>query len=180
MTLQRYRDWRPTGFDTAGLGLADRQDWLVGPVSRNRGSEGGTDYASILTESNFGVVLADLRTYDTDGEDSTIEVHRFGHWACGWFDIILVRPGTQAAEKAEEWAAFLSEVHPVASDEDLSERETEAQDRAWETASLRDRMVCLHRAGLPWIAARHSISDLHTRYHGSDRWDALTELLLSC
>ena len=38
LTAQRYRDFRPTGLDPKGLGLADRQDWLVVPIIRTRDS----------------------------------------------------------------------------------------------------------------------------------------------
>ena len=114
-----YSKFRPTGADTAGLGLSDRQDWLVAPVSRNRDS-------GALERSNWRVVLKDL-----GGEGDDLEVHRFGHWACGWFEIIIVRPDTAAAKSAEEWEGALSD-YPVACDSDFSEEEmTEAND-VWE------------------------------------------------
>jgi len=60
-----------------------------------------------------------------------VEVHRFGHWACGWFEIILVRPGTNAAKKAEEIEARL--VVCLFLDEcDHSEREMEAANETWQ------------------------------------------------
>lgn len=34
--MKKYGSFRPTGFDPAGLGLSDRQDWLVLGVSRTR------------------------------------------------------------------------------------------------------------------------------------------------
>lgn len=137
--MQRYSEFRPTVVDRAGLGLEDRQDWLVAPVSQTRDSE-------YLEVSNFRVVLKDLEEKD-GGED--VEVHRFGHWGPGWFEIILVRPGTEAAKCAEEWEAALSD-YPVACDEDLSELEYEYAQEYW--ANWRN-----DRERLEWIRKNREI-----------------------
>ena len=141
-TLQSYRDFRPTGCDPAGLGLDDRQDWLVAPVTRNRDSE-------VTARSNFRVVLKDL-----GGEGDNVEIARFGHWACGWFEVLLVRPGTEAADKADDWAGAL-ESYPIACESDHSELEWEEKSRYWEHCGMRERMGLCVRAGLPFVAARH-------------------------
>jgi hypothetical protein len=70
--LPTYASWAPTGLDTRGLGLDDRQDWLVGPVTTNRD-------AGALQRSNFAVVTDDLFRKDCNN----VEIHRFGHWANG-------------------------------------------------------------------------------------------------
>lgn len=119
--MKTYKTFRPTGFDTAGLGCDDQQDWLVHPCSHNRDSD-------CLTESNWDVSVKDLAKVDPEGLDH--EIHRFGHWACGWFEIILVRPDTAAAKDAEETEAAL-ENYPVLNDSDFSEKEQEAADLAW-------------------------------------------------
>ncbi len=115
--MQTYKQFKPTGFDCKGLGLEDRQDWLVS-LSRNRDSD-------TLTESNFAVALDTM-----GGESDTVEVHRFGHWACEWFEIILVCPGTSAAKEAEEIEAALAD-YPVLDDTDFSEREQAEADQTW-------------------------------------------------
>lgn len=125
-----YREFRPTGFDRAGLGLDDRQDWLVAPVGTNRD-------ADALTRSNWRVVLGDLESKDT-GED--LEVHRFGHWGPGWFEIILVRPGSECAKCAEAWENALSD-YPVACESDFSEEESEESLKVWKDCySERERL----------------------------------------
>jgi len=91
--MQTYREFRPTGFDVAGLGCDDRQDWLVGPCSITRDS-------GILDLSNWHSMIADFERIDPDGEDH--EIHSFGHWACGWFEIMLIRPNSAVAQSAEE------------------------------------------------------------------------------
>lgn len=89
--MKTYRQFRPTSRDCAGLGLPDQQDWLVVPIYQNRDSQ-------VLERSNFQSAMAILEEKDR-GED--VEVHRFGHWGPGWFEIILVRPGSPAAQEAQ-------------------------------------------------------------------------------
>jgi len=103
--------------DLAGLGLKDRQDWIVVPVIQTRDSVS-------LEHSNFRVVLEDL-----GGESDTVEVHRFGHWGPGWFEIILVHPDLEG--KVEEWESALAD-YPVASDSDYSEEQTQEEDDSWQ------------------------------------------------
>ena len=121
--LVTYADFRPTSFDCAGLGLADKQAWVVVPCSRTRDS--GT-----LAESNFHSALAML-----GGESETIEVHRFGHWGPGWYEIIVAHP--DRASEVEAIEAALAN-YPVLDDSDLSERECEAEGVAWEAYGHRD------------------------------------------
>ena len=142
--MQTYREFRPTGFDVAGLGCDDRQDWLVGPCSITRDS-------GILDLSNWHSMIADFERIDPDGEDH--EIHSFGHWACGWFEIVLIRPNSAVAQSAEEIEGAL-ENYPVLSDDDYSEREYEAVCEAWENYSLRDRIRECARAGVSIFAAR--------------------------
>jgi hypothetical protein len=111
-TLSTYGGHRPTGFDSH-LPLAGREDWLIVPVSRNRDS-------GMLDESNFEAALEIL-----GGESDDVEVHRFGHWGPGWYEIIIVRPGSKAEKEAEEIEAALAN-YPVLNDEDHSQREYDA------------------------------------------------------
>lgn len=119
-----YREFQPTGFDSRANFIAydseaidSIQSWLVGP-SRTRDSD-------CLEESNFAVILKDL-----GGEGDNVQVHRFGHWACGWYELILIRPETPEAASWAEWEGALAN-YPVASDEDFSEREGVAADETW-------------------------------------------------
>lgn len=116
--MEKYSEFRPTCFDSAGAFLDDRQDWLVCPVSRTRDS-------GPFNESNFEAALKIL-----GGESEEVEVHRFGHWGPGWFEIIIVAPGSEAAKKAEEIEASL-ENYPVLDDEDLSRREYDGFLESW-------------------------------------------------
>jgi hypothetical protein len=135
--MQAYKDFAPTGFDAKGLGLPDRQDWLRAPVSRTRDS-------GALDESNFETVLADL-----GGESDTVEVHRFGHWGPGWFEIILCHPSM--ADRLEEWSRAL-ENYPVADESDLSRREWEEAEEGWDNYGRSDLIRAL-RDPLGYAAA---------------------------
>jgi hypothetical protein len=137
-TLQTYSDFQPSGFDVKGLGLADRQDWLVGPVTTNRD-------AGCLQRSNWEVVTEDIAKADPDGTDH--EKHSFNHWACGWFEIVIVRPGSKAHECAAKWECALSD-YPVASDHHFSDLETNEIYDYWAGMSASERVYYLRKAGL--------------------------------
>lgn len=108
--MQTYSEFRPTPFDRRGICLPDRQSWLVSPVMQTRDS-------GPLEQSNFDAVLTAL-----GGESDTVEVHRFGHWGPGWFEIIIVDPASPQAKVAEDLEASLPD-YPVLDEMDLSARE---------------------------------------------------------
>jgi hypothetical protein len=76
----KYKDWRPTPLDIPGAFLSGRDEWKVMRNIRHRDS-------SERTCQRFNAAVARL-----GGESKTVEVHRFGHWMQGWFEIILVSP----------------------------------------------------------------------------------------
>jgi len=139
--MQTYGEYAPTGLDHKGAFLPDQQDWLVAPVGQTRDS-------GCLDKSNFRVVLKDL-----GDESETVEVHRFGHWACGWFEIIIVKPGTPQADSVEEWERALAD-YPVADESDYSELEWETACEYWERMGLRERAEWCERSDVSIFAAR--------------------------
>lgn len=111
--LQRYSHYRPTQFDSAGLGIDDRQDWYVAPVVRTRDS-------LPLELSNFAVALKEF-----GGESRYVEVHRFGHWGPGWFELILIKPtAKRTVQKAVDIGRALAD-YPVLDDMHHSQTECE-------------------------------------------------------
>jgi hypothetical protein len=82
-------------------------------ISRSRDSE-------ILDESNFEVALERL-----GGESKDVVVANFGHWGCGWFELILVNPKSPKIKKAFEIYQAL-ESYPVLDDGDYFDRESES------------------------------------------------------
>lgn len=88
--------------------------WYATPFMMTRDAEA-------LEESNFTVIRADLEARF----DESIELHHFGHWACGWYDRLYVRADDPLAILAvEEWHSALQD-YPVADDEHYSSTEWE-------------------------------------------------------
>lgn len=137
--MKRYRDFQPTEFDPKGLALDDQQDWLVIPCSRNRDS-------NCLSESNFHTALKLL-----GGESETVEVHSFNHWACGWFEIIIVHPSREIDAQDIEDSL---ENYPILDEMDFSDREYERAGNYWEHCRLKDRIDICRQYGVSIFAAR--------------------------
>ena len=128
--MQQLKNFSPTPFDPKGLGVeAGRADWLI-VTTRNRDDE-------IRTQSNFETALERLKSVDR-GED--VETFGAGHWACGWYEGIIVRPGSPAEAEAEDIRDRL-ETYPLLDEEDVSRREMEAYDEAMERWGC-DDFVC--------------------------------------
>jgi len=142
-----YKNFRPSHFDSHINFDEDREDWLVGPCVHNRDSD-------ILTEANwkaFNQAMWEARSVNLDEND--YEVHRFGHWGNGWFEIVLIKPGTKAAENAKKLEDKL-ENYPIL-DEDLhSSMEDEATYEYWKTMSLRERIEVCKKRQVSIFAAR--------------------------
>lgn len=121
--MKTYREWSPTTFDIRGLNLPDQQDWLVCPVLITRDTPEGS-----IDDSNWHALIKALKAADPEGED--YETHTFNHWGPGWFEIVIVRPGSKAARCAEEIEGALAD-YPVIDDMDYAEREHEACYEDW-------------------------------------------------
>lgn len=148
----RYADWSPTQFDTKGLNVANQQDWLVlESVGRNRDNENHP-----LVASNWGETIKALSKCSEqadDGNGGDWEILSFGHWACGWFEIIIVRPDSAAHTVAGEIECALSD-YPVLNESDYSEREALATEEYWMQMSLRERVAMCKERGDSILAAR--------------------------
>lgn len=139
----RYEGFRPTPFDPHIR--CDLNHFWIAPVSLNRDS-------GCLETSNWEVVTKDILSKAIHGET---EVHRFGHWACGWFELLLIHPNDDAAlECADEWSASLSQ-NPVANEEYFSGREWGEKLDYWNDCSISERVKLCQRAGASIFAARH-------------------------
>lgn len=155
MSLTKYQDFAPTEFDPKGLNAeqmghdpddSDRSEWLLAPVAHTRDS-------GALEESNWEAAVEIFEDLDAEGRDH--EEHRFGHWGSGWFEIILVRPGSPCEAAAEELRAQLED-YSVLDEAELSRREHEEAEEAWEWLSLADRVAACQHAGVSIFAARRN------------------------
>lgn len=146
--LDTYASFRPTRFDAAGYALPDRADWYVLPVGVNRDSD-------TLDRSNWRVALRSLSAACPDGEGpDTYEVHRFGHWGCGWFDVAIVNPACEVAVAvAVDIAASLAN-YPILSEDDYGQEESADADQAWRNMDTRERIRACARFKVSIFAAR--------------------------
>lgn len=135
--MRKYSEFRPTQFDCRGLGLREQQDWLVGPVSQTRDS-------GPLDKSNFECFVKAM-----GGETEDVQIHRFGHWGPGWFEIVLVNPDKPELVKlAQEMEDSLAH-YPVLDDSHYSELEHNEADEVWKNCySERERVkyIRAHRS----------------------------------
>lgn len=133
-----YSEFSPTQFDTHQY-LEDREDWLVAPVSRTRDSD-------VLTESNW-----EAQKIQLDLAEAEYEIHRWGHWGPGWFEIVLVHP--DHAETIEELEARLMD-YPILDEIDYYNLEHEAVQEYWMNMRLKDRIELCHDNDMSIFAAR--------------------------
>lgn len=138
-TMEPYSGFRPTGFDPPGLAAdrmghddddPDRSAWLVVPVGITRDS-------GLLSQSNWDTACKILEEANPDGDDW--ETHRFGHWGPGWFEILIVRPDTDAHQAALGIEFALAD-YPVLDDDDHSDRRCAQAWEDWENWGASD--VC--------------------------------------
>ena len=111
----------PSGLDSYSnyLGETPSKGLLV-VLTRNRDSD-------CLTESNWECALEQL-----GGESETVEIHRFGHWACGWWEALCVKAGSEAEKIGAEIESAL-EAYPVLNDEHFSEKEQDEANQIWQS-----------------------------------------------
>ena len=103
-------------------------------------------------------------SWDMPFTDPDFEIHRFGHWACGWFEIMIVRPGSQCAKQAQAIESALAG-YPVLDEDDFSDREHAAANEAWEhcyTDKQRIEYIQDHRSQFEF----HSIADMMSCVRG--------------
>lgn len=109
----------PSGFDSRANYCGDiPDDKLLVLVTRNRDSD-------LLTESNFECALKRL-----GGESDNVQVIRFGHWACGWWEALCVVEGSTKETLAQKMYKSIKD-YPVLDENDYSERESKEADRVW-------------------------------------------------
>ena len=109
----------PSGLDSLSnyIGETEFSDFEV-LLTRSRDSD-------LLTESNFQTALEML-----GGESESVVINRFGHWACGWWESLSVKPNTPQYDIAKQIEANLAD-YPVLDDQDFYEKESEEAQSIW-------------------------------------------------
>lgn len=173
--MQTYSEFQPTGFDSKGLGLPNKQKWLVLPVMQTRDSE-------LLERCNFESALKTL-----GGESPNVQVHRFNHWGPGWFEIIIINPKRKdKVTIAEEIESALAD-YPILDDSKYSEMKSNAIADHWESSGydevkdlIKERLE-LEETEIDKEKIHRAISD-HSRYEvidsdGSFHTEHMNEIL---
>jgi hypothetical protein len=116
---ERFGDSRPTGFDRRHGSFADAEphaQWYV-VLGQNRDSDA-------LAKSNFECATSNL---EACGEDA-YHIHRFGHWGCGWYEVLIVNnENEKACEEADDMLRALAD-YPCLDDEHYSAKMCELEE----------------------------------------------------
>tara|TARA_R100000781_G_scaffold52917_2_gene34628 strand:+ start:1525 stop:2043 length:519 start_codon:yes stop_codon:yes gene_type:complete len=170
--MQKYKDYQPTGFDRPGLGIhhnmEDQAEWLVPGISQNRDS-------GCLARSNFECFQKYLE--DIEDEGNTWQIHRFGHWACGWFEIFTIKPGSEAETLARETENALSN-YPVIDDMHFSELEEEEANETWSGMDIDERVQMIQQLEPRYDGKPVSIFSARHDYFPSDDQGAIRQHLV--
>jgi hypothetical protein len=101
--MEKYKSFKPTAFDNHVCD--DLNDMFVFPLSINR------DTADISTLANWQYLQSKIEP--EEGEPVSpfrgAEIHRFGHWANGWFELILISPDSPDLAAWDELAAAMAD-----------------------------------------------------------------------
>jgi hypothetical protein len=132
----------PTAWDSSANYMGQSEfPGLVGWLTQNRDSEA-------LERSNFECALEAL-----GGESETVEVHRFGHWACGWWEIIAFKLNSPAHEIALKIQDDLDQ-YPVVNEDHYSEKEWNEESEYWAGLGLHERIELCGKVGISIFNAR--------------------------
>ena len=116
---ERFSDSRPTGFDRRHGSFADAEphaQWYV-VLGQNRDSDA-------LAKSNFECATSNL---EACGEDA-YHIHRFGHWGCGWYEVLIVNnENEKACTEADDMLRALAD-YPCLDDEHYSAKMCELEE----------------------------------------------------
>jgi hypothetical protein len=89
-------------------------------------------------------------------EGDTVEIHRFGHWGPGWFEIMILDPKHESAVDDIERA--LAD-YPVLDDEKMSKIEIEQQREAWDNVYRREFVDALEKVYPDYYSLPNDICD---------------------
>lgn len=142
--MKQLKDWNPTSWDSRSnyfdMSDGSYDNWYVAPVILTRD-------ASILEQSNWQAACDILKA----DKLKTVQIHNFGHWACGHYDLILINPrNKKAIEQGEDMERALAD-YPLLDEDDFYRRESEACDAAWQDWGLKElNELILEHLGLDY------------------------------
>lgn len=154
-----YRKFTPCAYDRH-IPIAERENWLVAPVTRHRDSD-------VLTEANWESQLEFFSSFlhvETDEYSDDAEIRTFSHWAVGWVEILLINPIYK--EKVEFLIEKL-ENYPILDEELYSQKMDSYASETWKSMSLCEKIKLCHDNNLSIFQAREE-------FYPYDLWDCLT------
>lgn len=171
VTLGSLAEFRPSMLDPSPPPVGDDSEleWLKAPCSVTRDS-------GPMEQSNFQACLELL-----GGEGDDVHVLRFRHWACGWLEVITVRPGSEKVAVLENIAERLSG-YPLLDEDDLYKREADAFEASWTEWARHDFLRELRKHVPEETVDRaedlepeklFSFFKRHEHGYGSNRWDEI-------
>lgn len=111
----------------------------------------------IGVQVNYRLIYEKLRKLNTEIEDGDGELvdsvtdARFGHWACGWYETILIhRSNTKALDLAEQIMRGVDQ-YPLVDDIATSEEQWAQAQEQWESMSIRERCELMRDELGYWI-----------------------------
>lgn len=119
---------------------------------------GHTRDSGIIDESNWEYACDVIFEKGEDGsllETEDVFIGKFGHWACGWVEGILIRQTAdpEIIEKGHEIVDDLSR-YPILDEDRYAEKELEHARDTWDWFDLRDRIEVCSESGVSIFAAR--------------------------
>lgn len=111
----------PSSLDSLNnyIGPTEFPGWYT-VVCRSRDSD-------TLTECNWDVALKRL-----GGESKSVQIHRFSHWACGWWEALAVHKRAKKKFKIAEDIRESLDAYPILDESAFSDAEQEAARTVWQ------------------------------------------------
>ena len=121
--------------------ISDIKNWFI-LLSQTRDSK-------ILEQNKFNETLEIL-----GGESETVQVHRFCHWACGWFEQILIDPNDKTAlEIAESIESALAD-YPVLNEASYYEQLNNELNEYWDDMQLSEKIYYCEQCNISIFQSR--------------------------
>ena len=131
----------PSGLDNY-IGESNFPDFYV-VLCQNRDSDR-------LTRSNFTSALEIL-----NGENNDIIIHRFGHWACGWWEALTVKKDTKKYEISLNIEKNLTD-YPVLDEDHYYTLEWDEALDYWNSLLLQEKIELCKEYNQSIFSARYS------------------------
>lgn len=112
----------------------DFSDYFVFPIIKTRDCD-------FLTESNFEILSKEMLplSKELDNEEESVFVARMNHWACGFYEILLIHESdTKALDKAKKLVKELND-YPVLDEQDYSDKQNDYVSKQWEEMTLEEK-----------------------------------------